>query len=581
MNQPGQVRVGSFAAVRMITAADVDFPTSEDYLVNILRSFNLEAIVICLARINLLLQRSDDYLKCEKILQKNFCSQNLREQIQRRNLTTHIMFNRLSTLRLLSMSINIADRTSTRSPDDTEEARNDLARCYLIANHLVGRESSDDSTELTDDGKKELLIRLIPSREYAINPSPFPHIGRLLVRSDEFLTQFQKMPTKLDVNRSFFSSTCLALQDYQYLIFSILNMTSIFSPEEILEGSALFVDVKQNPDLMPLYDKLLQHACISINNLPSGTETTDSLPYEFRLWRQYPLVKLSENKVFCVDIGFLLNKIQTGVFWILRNQLEKEKKNSGKKIIQLRGEVFENYAASIIKRALPSIQTQTVNDAEGYIISPKYDQKNEEECTDIAVCGRENLVLLECKAPLLTAKCKFGGDFSTFHSEMKRKIIAPKGKNQLWDAIQKLGHTNKKKRLGIKDLDVSKVRVIYPVLVLDDPIFSLVFMNWYLNLEFKRFVKYNDLRKDLRIKCLTVLTIDDLEDLEPHLSKTPLHEHLNKWLSQFVRRKKSIPFGEYLRSLSGKKAVRNAFINQEIKRIHVDMLEYFTSRGVE
>ena len=89
----------------MITAADVDFPTSEDHLAKILRSFNLEAIVICLARINLLLQRSDDYLKCERILRKNFCSQYLREQIQRRNLTTHIMFNRLSTLRLLSMSV--------------------------------------------------------------------------------------------------------------------------------------------------------------------------------------------------------------------------------------------------------------------------------------------------------------------------------------------------------------------------------------------------------------------------------------------------------------------------------------------
>ena len=31
MNQPGQVRVGSFAAVRMITAADLGYPTSEDY----------------------------------------------------------------------------------------------------------------------------------------------------------------------------------------------------------------------------------------------------------------------------------------------------------------------------------------------------------------------------------------------------------------------------------------------------------------------------------------------------------------------------------------------------------------------
>ena len=106
-------------------------------------------------------------------------------------------------------------------------------------------------------------------------------------------------------------------------------------------------------------------------------------------------------------------------------------------------------------------------------------------------------------------------------------------------------------------------------------------MNWYFDSEFQRFVKYNDIRNDLQIMPLTVLTIDDLEDLEPYLQDTPLHEHLHRWISQVFRPKKSFPFSEYLRSLSGKKTRRNAFTNQEIKRIHADMLEYFTSRGVE
>ena len=562
----------------MITAADVDFPTSEDHLAKILRSFNLEAIVICLARINLLLQRSDDYLKCERILRKNLCSQYLREQIQRRNLTTHIMFNRLSTLRLLSMSVNIADRTSTRTPDGTEEARNNLARCYLIANQLFGRESSDGSVALTNDEKKELLVSLIPSREYTINPSPLPHIKKSLVRSEELLARFRKMSSEFDVSETFAQATCLTLQDYQYLIYSIFNVTSHFCPEDILEGDALFVDIKRYSGLTPLYEKLLQQTCVSIDELPHRTETSNPWPDEFRLWRQYPLVKLSENQVFCVDIGFLLAKIETGVFWILRDQLEKEKKNRGKKVIGLRGEVFEDYAASIIERG---INSQPEPHRETYMIGPKYDHKAQTQATDIAVCGNDALVLLECKAPLLTARSKFSGDFFVFHNEMRSKVIARNDKNQLWDAIQKLAHTNKKKRLGVKGLDMSKVKVIYPVLVLEDIIFSLLFMNWYFDSEFQRFVKYNDIRNDLQIMPLTVLTIDDLEDLEPYLQDTPLHEHLHRWISQVFRPKKSFPFSEYLRSLSGKKTRRNAFTNQEIKRIHADMLEYFTSRGVE
>ena len=578
MNQPGQIRVGSFAAVRMIAAADVDYPDSEEHLVQILSSFNLKDTVVTLARINLLLHRSSDSFECERILRKNFCSQNLRDEIQRRNLSNDFLFNRRSTLRLLNMSINLAAPGSARSPDNSEEARNDLSRCYLIANHLVGRESSDDSMELTDDGRTESLVSLIPSREYAINPSPFPHIGRLLVRSDEYLTRFQKKRSQLDVDSYFSAATGLVLQDYQYLIFSILTVTSRFTPKEILEGNVLFVDVKQHPNLASLYDKLLQHACIAVDELPRKAEGICSLPDEFRLWRQYPLVKLSRNQVFCVDIGFLLDKIHTGVFWILRDQLEKEKKNRGKKVIELRGEVFEDYAASIIERG---INSQPKPRRESYMVDPRYNHKEQTQCTDIAVTANDALILLECKAPLITAKSKFSGDFSAFHSEVKRKVIAPNEKNQLWEAIQKLGHTNKKKRLGIKGLDISKVKIIYPVLVLEDPIFSLVYMNWYLNREFKRFVKFNDLRKDWRITCLTVLTIDDLEDLEPYLQDTPLHEHLHKWIPQFIERRKSIPFSEYVRSLSGKETRRNTFRNQEIKRLHTEMQEYFTSRGVE
>ena len=578
MNEPSQIRVGNFAALRMITAADVDYPTSEEHLTKILCSFNLEAIVIFLARINLLLQRSNDYLKCERILRKNFCSQNLREEIQWRGLTKHIIFNRQSTLRLLSLSVNLADSSSARTPDETEEARNDLARCYLIANGLAGAEDSDVDIELTEHQKKDSIVELIPSREYAINPSPLPHIKKSLVRSEELLARFRKMSSEFDVSETFSQATCLTLQDYQYLIYTILNVTSHFCPEDILEGDALFVDIKRYSDLTPLYEKLLQQTCVSIDELPHRTETSNPWPDEFRLWRQYPLVKLSENQVFCVDIGFLLAKIETGVFWILRNQLEKEKKNTGKKIIRLRGEVVESYTASIIKRG---INSQALSYRETYMVSPTYDHKDQNQCTDIAVCGNDALVLLECKAPLLTARSKFSGEFIAFHSEMKRKVIVRDGKNQLWDAIQKLGHTNKKKRLGVKGLDMSKVKLIYPVLVLEDIIFSLLFMNWYFDLEFQRFVKYNDLRNDLQIMPLSVLTIDDLENLEPYLRDTPLHEHLHRWISQFFRRKKSFPFGEYLRSLSGKKALRNAFTNREIKRIHADMREYFTSRGVE
>ena len=108
-----------------------------------------------------------------------------------------------------------------------------------------------------------------------------------------------------------------------------------------------------------------------------------SFKNEFRLWRQYPLVQISEDQILCVDFYFLLEKLQTGVFWIMRHQLEKQRQGDGQKIIALWGDIFENYVASIIKRGIDA-QAPCVK---SYIIAPKYDQRQEEECTDVAICA--------------------------------------------------------------------------------------------------------------------------------------------------------------------------------------------------
>ena len=576
MNQQKQRQIGDSVLVPTLEANQVGYPDAEEDLSQILRSFNYEEVLITLARINLLLQRSDDFLECEKILQKNFCSRLLHDEIDGRGLTGHIIFNRESTLRLLSKSASISDPCSTRTPDTTDDAVNELARCYLIANELMDAEKTDSGTDSTEEKRKELLAELIPSLEYAINPSPWHLIKNTLVRSKEFLARFQEVSSTFDVNETFSQATGLTLQDYQYLIFSILGVSSRFLPQEILKGTVLFVDTKPSPALTPLYDKLLQHASVSIDELAPKAKKTPSLPNEFRLWRKYPLIKISENQIMCIDIGFLSEKLETGVFWIIRDQLEKEKTGKGEEIIGLRGQVFEDYAASIIKRG---IDAQTSSSMERCIIRPKYIQKGQAECTDIVVCGSETLILLECKAPLLSAQTKFSGDFRKFYNGIKPNAI--KGIEQLWNAIQSLGHTNKKKRRKVKEIDISKVKKIYPVLVLPDRTFSLLWMNWFLDSEFQRLVKRNALKKHLEIMPLTVLTIDNLESLEPYLSDTPLHAHLDKWITQVFYDDTSSPFSEYLRRLREREARQNTFINQELQRIHADMMEYFSSRGLD
>ena len=65
----------------------------------------------------------------------------------------------------------------------------------------------------------------------------------------------------------------------------------------------------------------------------------------------------------------------------MRNQLEKQRRGDGEKIIALWGDIFEDYTASIIKRGIDDQEPRVEN----YIIAPKYDQGQKEECTDVVI----------------------------------------------------------------------------------------------------------------------------------------------------------------------------------------------------
>ena len=576
MNRPSQIQVGNMTYGRLFTADQVGHPSSEEDLSQILHTFNYTDILFILARINLLLQSREDFFRSERCLQENFCSPNLLNTISvSRELSRNIIFNRESTLRLFDKSVSISDPHSPRAPDATYDARYDLAKCYLIANGLLEGEHPNFGENLTEEERNALLAALIPSFEYRIDSSPGPHIKYSLVRSKELLEGLQGTSSTFDVNATFCQATGLSLQDYQYLILSILSVSLSFSLEDILDGSEIFVDTQPSPDLVPLYDRLLQHTCIPIDELALAIETTPSIPNEFLLLRKYPLMKIAENRIVCIDIGFLLEKLETGIFWIIRDQLESEEAGKGKEIIALRGQVFEDYAASIIKRAL----SDTAACTERYIISPKYDHKEQAECTDIAVLSDDTLILLECKAPLLSAKTKFSGDFCNLYDGIKCNAI--KGVEQLWTAIQTLGHTDATQRRRVEEIDIPQVRKIYPVLVLSDRMFSFPFMNRFLDSEFQRLVTYNDLQEHLEIMPLTVLTIENLESLEPYLSDTPFHAHLDDWITQFYSINTSFPFNEYLRRLGEREMRHNIYMEHEARQMHANIEEYFSARGVD
>lgn len=587
-----QLATGNMVFSPVIEAEDLGYTSSTEELTQIVGKFNYKNVLINLARINLFFQRIED-LSDEEILKQAFCPAFWLATIDALSrLRGRPIFNRQSTLRLLTECARVSDLHSTFTLERVD-ARNDLAKCYLIANSMLDEKDSSSNTTSEEEFCKQMIADSVSTIEYAINTSLSYRTKLLMVRSAEFLrrlSETEEARLGVDANQIFLQATGLTLQDYQHLVFSIFAVYWNCSPQEIIRqdpfiDGSLFFGPSLVPDLAPLYEKFLPHTCISIDELKEKTENFSSFKNEFRLWRQYPLVQISEDQILCVDFYFLLEKLQTGVFWIMRNQLEKQHRGDGQKVIALWGDIFEDYVASIIKRGIDA-QASCV---EKYIIAPKYDQRQEEECTDVAICGSDVLVLLECKAPILRADTKFSGDFDILYTELKDKIIEgerpekARGIKQLCHAIQSLFHAEEAQRQNIEGIDLSKIKKIYPVLVLSDRMFSVPCMNWFLNLEFQRLMKDIHRETDLDIKPLAVLMIEDIESLEPYLSDTPFHVHLDKWIEwrTEVKSNEKLPFSSFLFPLLQENPPENTFFDQKFNEIHSEMMTYFTERGLE
>ena len=142
-------------ALGVLTATDVGYPQSEECLTEILSSFNLRDIVITLARINLLLQRSDNSSQCEQILKENFCSGDLYNRLNQCPLTDCCIFTRAATLLLLRKCVTVSNPIFTDDPEMWFHIKSNLARCYLLANGLLRTYPSESERDLTDEQRKQ------------------------------------------------------------------------------------------------------------------------------------------------------------------------------------------------------------------------------------------------------------------------------------------------------------------------------------------------------------------------------------------------------------------------------------------
>ena len=427
------------------------------------------------------------------------------------------------------------------------------------------------------DGVEErnhLLVQQIPYFEYA---NKYHNIRDKMVRSKELLSLAQG--SAIDIQAEFSQATGLELETYQYLIFHALGNYLDLTRDEVLHGDRLFISSRPQR-LEDFYDKLLKLDCISIDELPNEIYySLMSTPMnEFHVFRDKPLVKTGENEIICIDLNFLADKLESGVFWIIFHQLRESERGQ---LFSIWGTAFEKYVGSILKRSMPNTAGETEDSmevAERLIPSPKYKENSNDESTDFIIHTDETLVLMECKAGRLTADAKYNGKFHDLERELKEKFV--KGVEQLRNAIVNLTSRNEGNQRPIEGVNLSQIRKIYPILIVLEETFSTQWMNWYLDRQLQRILP-DSIRSDLEVAPLCVLTSLNLEHLEPYLTDTPFHVHLDNWIEFYQQKDKILAFRSYLHGIRTREPRKNQYIKQKFDQFGSEMVQFFSQHGVQ
>lgn len=223
--------------------------------------------------------------------------------------------------------------------------------------------------------------------------------------------------------------------------------------------------------------------------------TTEWLnPYELLSLEIRPLVSIDEN-VYCSLVQLLEKKLVIGLHYVFLNGTPSKEERD--KYLTYLGHVFSDYIKRIFDRAYPESTRRYISDND----LKKY--TTEEVCDGALVCP-EALILIECKATLMTHEIRVSGTGPAYETRLERIFV--KAARQI-DATIRAVKAGKYISLG---LDPKRIKKYYPVVA---PLENLPY-NPLLADQIQNGLKKANLLQASDIGALQPMSIDELEYVE-------------------------------------------------------------------
>jgi hypothetical protein len=273
----------------------------------------------------------------------------------------------------------------------------------------------------------------------------------------------------------------------------------------------------------------------------------DAPPYDYRPLRERPILRTTDGRAIILDPVFYSERATVGPVFLLTKQQSRDKANE---IFGAFGNAFEEYICDILQRMFPDISGINAKRLSCHI--RKVDQMGNELEIDACLNDMVEAVVFEIKAVWIRENEILTDDHEAYLQHLREKYVSgeesvrdrkTKGVGQLARTINLLAS----QEWIQQSTEFSKVELVYPVLVVYDPLLSVPGYGKFLASEFRTMLAPDNelpsgqLIKDrLRIAPLIVMTVEDLEDLEVSIKHFGFRELLADYSQSHPDRMESL-----------------------------------------
>ena len=496
-------------------------PTDAE-LIDEVRRLDAVNVIPLLAWMNLLLALDRFYSEEQKTTELQTCLVNrfidddsfahLKQTFGQESLAIRRPFHSLQVLSLIKRVMAHGSKVGQRQQYIDHRTAYRVGRCLIMINDfLVSSENIAAISPNRPSINRKIALQLQLGSGLEVNNAPAIDVS--IVRSDMIFGNLAKRsPDSLYLRNAFEQNCGMTLEDYLEHILGLLTYYITLDYQKLIEDPGLACIAMKTFFAQASQDTVEKFWLMELTTMKgleaSVAERTCLKPnHDFIALRKRPFLETVQDNAIPMHLGFVQEKLESGLFWALFNSLPTKEDRS--LLFTAWGHLFEEYVSQIFARCLAA-------SAEHFVRSPRFSDADEEAFDGIVSAGN-CMVVMEYKGGFLSANAKYAENEDEFIRDVDRKFGAQKGAGieQLVRKISAVFTNTLANRRPLKDVDTSGVKVVIPALVVQESFVSSEITASYLADVFEK------LRPSVEpnITCTLPLVIDvsDVEVLRPFL----------------------------------------------------------------